>query len=160
MKYWATCSSVRLYRSLVRLLCTFRFARAIRCAHSFARSLTSLTTSLLGKWMIRWLFFLFFFSILAHSALCVRARARPRYECQVIFFIYPIFNSHFFGLRHHDHHILPIAPCGWHLIFSPMTLMLSMRPKVTIGKMAARLRAKWQWWGSQRSSSPKQWCFL
>ena len=33
-------SLVRLHRSLVRLLRTARFARALRCAHSFARSLT------------------------------------------------------------------------------------------------------------------------
>ena len=42
-------SLVRSYRSLVRLLRTARFARALRCAHSFARSLTSLTPSLVGK---------------------------------------------------------------------------------------------------------------
>ena len=40
---------VRSYRSLVRLLRTARVARALRCAHSFARSLTSLTPSLVGK---------------------------------------------------------------------------------------------------------------
>ena len=34
---------VRSHRSLVRLLWTARFARALHCAHSFARSLTSLT---------------------------------------------------------------------------------------------------------------------
>ena len=39
-------SLVRSHRSLVRLL---RTARALRCAHSFARSLTSLTPSLVGK---------------------------------------------------------------------------------------------------------------
>ena len=33
-------SLVRLYRSLIRLLRTAHFARALRCAHSFARSLT------------------------------------------------------------------------------------------------------------------------
>ena len=48
-KYWATRSSVRSHRSLVRLLQTARFARAFRCAHSFARSLTSLTPSLVGQ---------------------------------------------------------------------------------------------------------------
>ena len=42
-------SLVRSHRSLVRLLWTARFARALRCAHSFARSLTSLTPSLVGK---------------------------------------------------------------------------------------------------------------
>ena len=48
-KYWATRSSVRSHRSLVRLLRTARFARALRCAHSFARLLTLLTPSLVGK---------------------------------------------------------------------------------------------------------------
>ena len=41
-------SLVRSNRSLVRLLRTARFARALRCAHSFACSLTSLTPSLVG----------------------------------------------------------------------------------------------------------------
>ena len=54
-------SLVRSHRSLVRLLRTARFARALRCAHLFARSLTSLTSSLVGQWMIRWLFRLCFF---------------------------------------------------------------------------------------------------
>ena len=40
-------SLVRSHRSLVRLLRTARFARALRCAHSFARSLTH---SLLSSW--------------------------------------------------------------------------------------------------------------
>ena len=66
---------VRLHRSLVRLLRTGRFACALRCAHSFARSLTSLT-SLVGKWMIGWLFILCFFSILAHSGLGSRLDRR------------------------------------------------------------------------------------
>jgi len=60
-KYWGTRSSVRSHRSLIRLLRTARFARALRCAHSFARSLTSLTPSLVGKWLIRWLLNLCFF---------------------------------------------------------------------------------------------------
>ena len=39
-------SLVRSHRSLIRLLRTARFARALRCAHSFSRSLThSLTHS-------------------------------------------------------------------------------------------------------------------
>ena len=42
-------SLVRSHRSLVRLLRTVRFARALRCAHSLARSLTSLTPSLVGQ---------------------------------------------------------------------------------------------------------------
>ena len=42
-------SLVRSHRSLARLLRTARFARALRCAHSFARSLTSLTPLLVGK---------------------------------------------------------------------------------------------------------------
>ena len=46
LKYWATPSSVR------------SFARTV---HSFARSLTSLTPSLVGQWMIGWLFILCFF---------------------------------------------------------------------------------------------------
>ena len=48
-------SLVRSHRSLVR------FARALCCAHSFARWLTLLNPSLVGKWIIRWLFFLCFF---------------------------------------------------------------------------------------------------
>ena len=54
-------SLVRSYRSLVRLLRTARFARALHCAHSFARSLTSLAPSLVGKGMARRLFCLCFF---------------------------------------------------------------------------------------------------
>merc|ERR1712136_322498 len=54
-------SLVPSHRSLVRLLRTARFARALRCAHSFARSLTSLTHSLVIKGIIRWLFCLCFF---------------------------------------------------------------------------------------------------
>ena len=42
-------SLVRSHRSLLRLLQTASFARALRCAHSFARSLTSLTPLLVGK---------------------------------------------------------------------------------------------------------------
>ena len=49
MEYWATCSSVRSHRSLVRWLRTACWARALRCDHSFARSLTALTPSLVGK---------------------------------------------------------------------------------------------------------------
>ena len=60
LKYWATRLSVHLQRSLVRLLRTTRFARAFRCAHSFARSLTSLTPSLVGQWLIWWQFYQFF----------------------------------------------------------------------------------------------------
>ena len=45
---------------------------SLHCAHSLARSLTSLTPSLVGKCMIRWLFHLCFFSILNHSALVGR----------------------------------------------------------------------------------------
>ena len=52
---------VRLHRSLVRLLQTARFAHALRCTHSFACSLDSLTPSLVGKWLIRLLFCLCFF---------------------------------------------------------------------------------------------------
>ena len=40
-------SLVRSHRSLIRLLRTARFARALRCAHSFARSLTH---SLRSSW--------------------------------------------------------------------------------------------------------------
>jgi len=40
-------SLVRSHRSLIRLLRTARFARALRCAHSFARSLTH---SLQSSW--------------------------------------------------------------------------------------------------------------
>ena len=42
-------SLVHSQRSLLPLLQTARFARALRCAHSFARSLTSLTPSLVGQ---------------------------------------------------------------------------------------------------------------
>ena len=42
-------SLVRSHRSLVRLLRNARFARALPCALSFARLLTSRTPSLVGK---------------------------------------------------------------------------------------------------------------
>ena len=45
-KHWATCSSIHSHRSVIRLLRTTRLARALRCAHSFARSLTLLICSL------------------------------------------------------------------------------------------------------------------
>ena len=52
LQYWATrssvCSFARTAHSL-SLLHPARFARALRCAHSFARSLTSLTPSLVGQ---------------------------------------------------------------------------------------------------------------
>ena len=60
-------SLIRSHRSIFRLLRTARFARALRCAHSFARSLTLLTPSLVRKGMIRWLFILCFLSIFDHS---------------------------------------------------------------------------------------------
>ena len=47
--FWATRSSVRSHRSLVRWLRTARFATALRCAHLFACSFTSLTPTLVGK---------------------------------------------------------------------------------------------------------------
>ena len=49
LQYWATRSSVRLHRSLILLLRTARLARALRCAHSLARSLTLLIPSLVGQ---------------------------------------------------------------------------------------------------------------
>ena len=59
LQYWATRSSVRLFArtanshcSLVRLLQTACFARALRCAHLFARSLTLLTPLLVGTWIL------------------------------------------------------------------------------------------------------------
>ena len=55
------CSTGPLAHPFVRLLRTARFALALRCAHSFACSLTSLTPSLVGQWLIRWLFCLCFF---------------------------------------------------------------------------------------------------
>jgi len=64
LKYWATRSSVRSFARTAHslsLLRPARFARALRCAHSFARSLTSLTPSLVGQWIIGWLFNLCFF---------------------------------------------------------------------------------------------------
>ena len=50
---------------LVHLLRTTCFARALCCAHSLARSLTSLTSLLVGQWLIRWLFILCFFLFMA-----------------------------------------------------------------------------------------------
>ena len=50
-----------MYHSLVCFLQTARFARALRCAHLFARSLISLTFELVGKLLIGLLFFLCFF---------------------------------------------------------------------------------------------------
>ena len=45
VEYWAICSSTcslaRSHRSLICLLCTARFVRALRCAHSLAYSLPS-----------------------------------------------------------------------------------------------------------------------
>ena len=49
-KYWATRSSVRSHRSLIRLLWTARFARALHCTYSFARAQTP---SLVGKGIIK-----------------------------------------------------------------------------------------------------------
>ena len=54
-------SLVRSHRSLICLLRPARFACALHCAHSFARSLTSLTLKLVGKRMMRCLSFLVFF---------------------------------------------------------------------------------------------------
>ena len=68
LKYWATRSSIRSHRSLICLLHPACFARALRCAHLFAHSLTSLTSSLVGEWKIRWLIFQWFFSVSDHSA--------------------------------------------------------------------------------------------
>ena len=64
-----------LVRSLVCLLALLAcFARtlcfALRCAHSFARLLTSLTPSLVGQWIIRWQF------ILTHSAMFTNQRVQ------------------------------------------------------------------------------------
>ena len=56
--------------SLIRLLLTTYFARALHCARSFARSLTSFTLKKklpVGQWSIWWLFILCFFSVLARS---------------------------------------------------------------------------------------------
>ena len=49
-EYWATRSSLRSHRSLIRLLRPARFACAFCCAHSFAHSL--IATELVGKSMI------------------------------------------------------------------------------------------------------------
>ena len=73
-KYWTTRSSVclhRSHRSLVRLLRTARFACALRFAHLFARSLTSLTPSLVGKLMIGCLKMTWFCPIVHRSAASV-----------------------------------------------------------------------------------------
>ena len=56
---------------LLALLTPFRPARftcMLRCAHFLAHSFISFTPMLVGKWLIRWLFFSVFFSILDHSA--------------------------------------------------------------------------------------------
>ena len=55
------CLLIRSYRSLICLIHTACFARALHCAHLFACLLISFISKLLGKWMIRWLFFLSFF---------------------------------------------------------------------------------------------------
>ena len=55
------CSLVPSHRSLVCLLRSTRFARALHCVHSLARSLTLLTPELVRKCMIGWLFYLCFF---------------------------------------------------------------------------------------------------
>ena len=52
---------IRSHRSLICLIHTACFAHALHCAHLFACSLISFIPKLLGKWMIRWLFFLSFF---------------------------------------------------------------------------------------------------
>ena len=57
LQYWTTRSSIRLF---ARLLRTTHFARTLCCAHSLDCSLTLLTPSLVGKWMIRLLFYLCF----------------------------------------------------------------------------------------------------
>ena len=52
VEYWAIRSSAPLHRSLIRLLRTTRFARALHCAHSFARSLAhSLAPELIRQWV-------------------------------------------------------------------------------------------------------------
>ena len=60
LKYWATRSSVRSFA---------------RTAHSFARSLTSLTPSLVGKWM-----FFFLFSTIVQCFICCRLRSDVAYH--------------------------------------------------------------------------------
>ena len=49
LEYWATRSSIRSFARTAHSFRTAHFARALRCAHSFARSLTSLTPSLVGR---------------------------------------------------------------------------------------------------------------
>ena len=51
-KYWATCSSIRLHRSLIRLLRPACFARALCCAHLLAHSLAH---SMPSSWECEWL---------------------------------------------------------------------------------------------------------
>ena len=51
------------HRSLLLLLRPARFAYAFRCARFFACLLTSLTPSLVGQWMMIWLFILCFILI-------------------------------------------------------------------------------------------------
>ena len=100
LKYWATRSSIRWHRSLVHFLHPACFAHAICCAHSLARSRTSLTHSLARSlcslsrlWESEGLdsYFLCFFSILDHSALV----ASERNSIIPPFFLFPSFLSFF-----------------------------------------------------------------
>ena len=60
LQYWATHSSARLFaRRAHSFACSGLLA--FRCAHSFARSVTFLTLSLVEQCMIGWLFCLCFF---------------------------------------------------------------------------------------------------
>ena len=66
------------HRSLIRLLRTAHFARALRCAHSFAHLLTSLVPSLVGQWMLGWLFILC--SFLYSGPQCALACAKSAWK--------------------------------------------------------------------------------
>ena len=61
LKYWVTRSSVHSFaRTAHSFACSALLALLTRCVHSFSCSLTSLTSSLVGQWLIRWLFILCF----------------------------------------------------------------------------------------------------
>ena len=70
-KYWATHSSARSFACTDHSFACFGLlaSRVLLGAHSFARSLTLLTPSLMGKLIMKWLFCLCFFFIFDHSAL-------------------------------------------------------------------------------------------
>lgn len=63
-KYWAIHSSIRMFARTAHSFTCFALLASFACSaaltYLFARSLTWLTPKLVGKWMIKWLFFLSF----------------------------------------------------------------------------------------------------